>query len=64
MRDLTTQQKKLLRKWHKKNYNGGYIFNMADEIDSEIYEEIENLHPCEIFYQNVNHYLEELSKIN
>lgn len=63
MRKLTAQQKKLLREWHKKNYDGGYIFNMADKIDSETYEKIDSLNPCEIFYQNANNYLEELSKI-
>ena len=36
------------------------MFDMADKIDSETYEKIEELHPTEIHYQNVNHYLEEL----
>ncbi len=60
MRTLTVQQKKLLREWFKKNYDGGCMFDMADKIDSETYEKIEELHPTEIHYQNVNHYLEEL----
>ena len=60
MRNLTTQQKKLLREWFTKNYNGGCKFELADKIDSDTYEKIEMLHPTEIHYQNVNHYLETL----
>lgn len=60
MRNLTAEQKKALREWFNKNYDGGYKFDMADKIDSETYERIEALHPTEIHYQNVNHYLEEL----
>jgi len=54
------QQKKELKIWFKKNYDGGCKFDMADKIDSETYERIEDLHPTEIHYQNVNHFLEEL----
>jgi len=60
MRTLTAQQKKLLKEWFDKNYNGGYKFDMADKIDYDTYEKIENLHPTEIHYQNVNHFLEKL----
>lgn len=60
MRTLTTQQKKLLKEWFDKNYDGGYKFEMADKIDTPTYNKIEALHPTEIHYQNVNHYLEEL----
>ena len=60
MRTLTAQQKKLLKEWFNKNYDGGYKFDMADKIDYDTYEKIENLHPTEIHYQNVNHFLEEL----
>jgi len=60
MRDLTKQQKKELTKWFNKNYNGGYMFNMADKIDYDTYEKIEELHPTKIHYQNVNHFLAEL----
>lgn len=60
MRNLTRQQKKLLKEWFDKNYDGGYKFDMADKIDNETYQKIEELHPTEIHYQNVNNYLEEL----
>jgi len=60
MRTLTATQKKLLRIWFKENYDGGYKFDLGDKIDRETYEKIEELHPTEIHYQNVNFYLEEL----
>ena len=60
MRTLTAQQKKLLKAWFNENYKGGYKFDMADKIDSETYERIEALHPTEIHYSNVNHFLEDL----
>ena len=63
MRHLTSKQKKLLTAWFVKNYphnTGHYKFELADKIDSETYEAIENINPTEIHYQNVNHYLEEL----
>lgn len=59
MQNLTTQQKKALREWFKKNYDGGY-FDMADKIDLKTYDRIYEMHPTKIHYQNVNHYLEEL----
>ena len=62
MRNLTRIQKKLLKEWFDKNYGGGSMFDMANEIDSETYNKIEELHPTEIHYQNVNHYLESLVK--
>lgn len=63
MRTLTTQQKAQLKAWFKTNYphkTGHYKFDLADKIDSETYERIENLHPTEVHYQNVNNFLEEL----
>jgi hypothetical protein len=60
MRTLTTTQKKLLKQWFTSNYNGGYKFNLADKIDADTYNKIEELHPTEIHYQNVNNYLVEL----
>lgn len=60
MRSLTSKQKKLLKEWFNKNYDGGCMFDLADKIDDEIYEKIESLHPTEIHYQNVNNFLEEL----
>ena len=60
MRNLTREQKKALKAWFDKNYTGGYMFEMADEIDHETYGRIEEMHETEIHYQNVNHFLEEL----
>ena len=60
MRNLTTQQKKQLRAWFDKNYDGGCKFELADKMDSTTYTAIEELNPTEIHYQNVNNYLEEL----
>ncbi len=63
MRNLTTQQKKLLKEWFNKNYphNTGYCkFNLADQIDGDTFEKIDLLNPTEVFYQNCNYYLEEL----
>ena len=60
MRNLTAKQKKLLQEWFDKNYDGGCKFQMSDKIDYDTYEMIENIHPTEIHYQNVNNYLEEL----
>ena len=60
MRTLTSKQKKLLKEWFVKNYDSGCKFDLADKIDNNTYETIENLHPTEIHYQNVNRFLEEL----
>lgn len=60
MRTLTSEQKKRLKNWFKLNYDGGYKFDLADKIDYDTYNIIEAIHPTEIHYQNVNHYLESL----
>jgi hypothetical protein len=59
-RNLTPSQKRLLKEWFFKNYDGGYKFQMADNIDYDTYKAIEDLHPTEIHYQNVNNFLEDL----
>lgn len=61
MRNLTKQQKKLIKQWFDKNYKGDSIFNMADKIDSDTYNKIEQLNPTEILYQNINNFCEELA---
>ena len=43
MRGLTPKQKKLLRDWFNKNYDGGYMFDLAEKIDIDTYEDIEKL---------------------
>ena len=63
MRTLTAKQKRLLKEWFNKNYNGGCKFNLADKLiddDIDLYDKIEKIHPTEIHYQNVNSFLEEL----
>jgi len=62
MRELTKRQKVLIKKWYIENRKDlkPCCFGKADEMPSDIYEEIEKIHPTEIHYQNVNAYLEEL----
>ena len=63
MRTLTAQQKKELKTWFNSNYpekTGHCKFDLADKMDYETYNRIEEMHPTEIHNQNVNHYLEEL----
>lgn len=63
MRTLTAPQKKALKTWFNENYplkTGHYKFNLADKLDYKTYEIIENMHPTEIHYHNVNNYLESL----
>ena len=61
MRNLTVKQKSLLKDWFNKNYDGGYMFDLVDKIDTDEYERIEKLNPCEVFYHNANNYLQELA---
>jgi hypothetical protein len=63
MRNLTNQQKKMLLEWANKELKEPYMFDRADKIDAETYEKINALNPCEIFYQNANHFLEDLKPI-
>lgn len=63
MRNLTIKQKKLLKEWFNKNYphnTGNYMFNLADKIEMETYEKIEDINPSEVFHGKANHFLEEL----
>ena len=50
----------MLKEWFSKNYDGGCKFDLAEKIDVDLYNKIDEENPCEIFYQNANHYLEEL----
>ncbi len=63
MRELLPRQKKMLLEWANKNLRKEYMFDRADEIDRETFDKINDLNPCEIFNQNVNHYLETLKPI-
>jgi len=53
----------MLLEWANKELRKPYMFDRVEEMDADTYEAIEALNPCEIFYQNANHYLEGLSAI-
>ena len=65
MRDLTKGQKRLLDKWYKEQKTKGKIFGLwwnvlkDEDFSGKLYDKIDSLNPCEIFYQNVNHYIQE-----
>jgi len=65
MRSLTKEQKKLLDRWYGEQKAKGKTFGLwwdvskDEDFSGDLYEEIDNLNPCEIFYQNVNHYIQE-----
>lgn len=61
MRNLTSKQKKMLKDWFDKNYDGGYKFDLTDKIDAEELDKIDSLNYCEIFIPNANRFLEELA---
>jgi len=61
MRELTKKQKQMLKKWFDENYKGNYIFDLADEISIDLFDEIEAVHPTEIFLRQANHFLGELA---
>jgi hypothetical protein len=68
MRDLTKKQKKILDKWYQEQVDAGRtigLFWRLDEDDNfsyELYEEIDEINPCEIVYQNVNNYIQEKAR--
>jgi hypothetical protein len=55
MRQLTAKQKKMLDKYLKETPS----CHNVDTMDGDVYQEIDNINPCEIFYQNVNNYIWE-----
>lgn len=65
MRSLTKEQKKLLDNWYNEQKAKGKSFGLWWKVDNdnnfpmELYEKIDSLNPCEIFYQNVNNYIQE-----
>lgn len=64
MRNLTSKQKKLLDTWYKeqkakgKEFGIWWVVEEDDNFSGELYEQIDSLNPCEIFYQNVNDYIQ------
>ena len=65
MRSLTIKQKKMLDSWYNDQVKAGRSFGLwwnvenDENFSGELYEEIDSLNPCEIFYQNVNNYIQE-----
>jgi len=65
MRDLTREQKKLLDNWYEEQKEKGKEFGLwwkvdkDDDFSYELYEKIDDINPCEIFYQNVNNYIQD-----
>jgi hypothetical protein len=59
MRELTSKQKKLLRKSLSEYCNTYHTFpSEAGVLDN--YDEIEAVNPTEVFWQNANRYVEDL----
>lgn len=67
MRALTSKQKKLLNGWYKEQRAKGKEFGMwwdvrdDEDFTGDFYELVDSINPCEIFNQNVNHYIHDLS---
>ena len=67
MRQLTKKQKKMLDIWYNQQKAKGKTFGLwwdvkdDDDFSGELYQEIDNINPCEIFYQNVNSYIHDKS---
>lgn len=67
MRSLTVRQKKLLDNWYNEQKAKGKTFGLAwqvdddDDFSGELYQKIDSLNPCEIFFQNVCRYIQDKS---
>ena len=65
MRILTAKQRKMLDAWYNEQKAKGKSFGLwwdvkdDDDFDGDLYEKIDSLNPCEIFYQNVNNYIHD-----
>ncbi len=68
MRQLTAKQKKMLDGWYNEQKAKGKEFGFwwdvknDDDFDGELYEKIDAVNPCEIFYQNLNSYIQNKGK--
>lgn len=55
----------MLDKWYDEQIKKGRVFGLWWKVDEdydlsvELYEEIDSINPCEIFYQNVNNYIHD-----
>jgi len=67
MRQLTAKQKEMIDNWYKKQKQKSKSFGLwwdvkdDDDFDGELYQKIDDINPCEIFYQNINNYIHDLS---
>jgi hypothetical protein len=61
MRELTRKQKLMLKAEWKRLRKTGVKFPKLKDIPWKTYSEINEINPCEIFYQNVDHYFHELN---
>jgi len=65
MRNLTKRQKKMLNEWYNTEKAKGKTFGLWWKVDEDedfsvdLYEDIDSINPCEIFYQNVNQYIQD-----
>jgi len=63
MRDLTREQKKLLDIWYSEQKEKGKRIGLFWEVEKdedfsgELFEEVDNINPCEIITQNINQYI-------
>jgi len=63
MRSLTKKQQKMLNQWYNQQKTNGKTFGLwwdvknDDDFSGELYQTINDLNPCEIFYQNVNNFI-------
>ena len=67
MRDLTSKQKALIRKWfnekrHKEKWECFYTCDLrsVDDLTYEQWETLEEIHDTEVLYQNVNSFIDGL----
>ena len=62
MRQLTTQQKRALTKAIEdyKKEHGKFPFSIDDFDYHKVVLPIDNMNPCEIFWQNANRFIEDL----
>ena len=65
MRDLTKKQRNMLDKWYNEQVKNGKKFGLYwclgkdNDFSKELYDEIDSINPCEIFYSNVELYIQD-----
>ena len=70
MRRLTGKQKQLVKKWvngtrHKQAWETYYTYeiNDADDLTSDQWDTLVEIHDTEILYQNVNRFIDDLNDL-